>query len=117
MCKMSKVIAAIATAAAPAGLGVIRLSGEDAVEVASRIFRPQSEKRSLKEAAGYTALYGRVFDREGDIDECVALVFRAPHSFTGENVVELSCHGGLCARRLRKELLPPARANLQNGLL
>ena len=95
MCKMSKVIAAIATAAAPAGLGVIRLSGEDAVEVASRIFRPQSEKRSLKEAAGYTALYGRVFDREGDIDECVALVFRAPHSFTGENVVELSCHGGL----------------------
>ena len=44
---------------------------------------------------GYTALYGWVYDADGDIDECVALVFRAPHSYTGEDVVELTCHGGL----------------------
>lgn len=92
---MSKVIAAISTANAPAGIGVIRLSGDKAIEVASRIFRPISKTRTLEKAAGYTALYGWTFDDDGDIDECVALVFRAPHSYTGENVVELSCHGGL----------------------
>ncbi|HHV51570.1 MAG TPA: tRNA uridine-5-carboxymethylaminomethyl(34) synthesis GTPase MnmE [Clostridiales bacterium] len=92
---MSKVIAAISTAMAPAGLGVIRLSGDNAIEVASRIFRPASKSRRLTDLPGYSALYGWTFDAEGDIDECVALVFRAPHSYTGENVVELSCHGGL----------------------
>ena len=88
-------IAAIATPSAPAGLGVIRLSGEDAICIASRVFRPLSSAKSLCDLAGYTALYGHVFDESGDIDDCVALVFRAPHSYTGENVVELSCHGGL----------------------
>lgn len=92
---MNTVIAAIATAAAPAGLGVIRLSGDNAMAVASQVFRPASAHKSPETVAGYTALFGHVFDSEGDIDECVALVFRAPHSYTGENVVELSCHGGL----------------------
>ena len=92
---MSYTIAAISTPHAPAGLGVIRISGEQALDVASAVFRPLSSARSLKTAEGYTALYGHVFDDEGDIDECVALVFRAPHSYTSENVVELSCHGGL----------------------
>ncbi|HCA29041.1 MAG TPA: tRNA uridine-5-carboxymethylaminomethyl(34) synthesis GTPase MnmE [Ruminococcaceae bacterium] len=92
---MSRVIAAISTAPVPAGLGIIRVSGDAALEVAAKIFRPISKSRNLISAAGYTALYGWVYDDEGDIDECVALVFRAPHSYTGENVVELSCHGGL----------------------
>lgn len=92
---MSHTIAAISTPAAPAGLGVIRLSGEDAISVACRIFRAADPARSPDKLAGYTAAYGHVFDSDGDIDECVALVFRAPHSYTGEDVVELSCHGGL----------------------
>lgn len=90
-----RTIAALATPAAPAGLGVIRLSGQDAPAIAGRVFRPARKGSSLPDAPGYTALYGHVFDAEGDIDDCVALVFRAPHSYTGENVVELSCHGGL----------------------
>lgn len=90
-----RVIAAISTPPAPAGLGVIRISGESAIQIASKVFRPLSKEKKLEEQQGYTALYGHVFDREGDIDECVALVFRKPHSYTGENVVELSCHGGL----------------------
>lgn len=92
---MSTTIAAIATPAAPAGLGVVRLSGDAAIDIASAVFRPARAGASLRDAAGYTALYGHVFDQSGDLDDCVALVFRAPHSYTGENVVEFSCHGGV----------------------
>lgn len=92
---MSYTIAAISTPAAPAGLGVVRLSGDDAIAVACRVFRAADPARALDKLAGYTAAYGHVFDEGGDIDDCVALVFRAPHSYTGEDVVELSCHGGL----------------------
>ncbi len=92
---MAYTIAAIATPAAPAGLGVVRLSGDEAVAVAGRVFRAAQSSRSPDKLEGYTAAYGHVFDADGDIDDCVALVFRAPHSYTGEDVVELSCHGGL----------------------
>ena len=91
---MSHVIAAISTPAGAAGLGVVRLSGDDAVAVAAKLFRPMDANRPLTALKGYTAAYGHVFDADGDIDDCVALVFRAPHSYTGEEVVELSCHGG-----------------------
>lgn len=91
---MSHVIAAISTPAGAAGLGVVRLSGDDAVAVAAKLFRPIRQERDLTALSGYTAAYGHVYDADGDIDDCVALVFRAPHSYTGEDVVELSCHGG-----------------------
>ncbi len=92
---MNDTIVAISTPLAPAGLGVVRLSGADAPAIADRIFRPLDEHRCPSALAGYTAAYGHVFDEKGDFDDTVALVFRAPHSYTGENVVELSCHGGL----------------------
>ena len=92
---MSDVIVAISTPLAPAGLGVVRLSGEDAPAVADRVFRPMDASRKPSALSGYTAAYGHLFDDAGDFDDAVALVFRAPHSYTGENVVELSCHGGL----------------------
>ena len=91
---MSHVIAAISTPAGAAGLGVVRLSGDDAVAIAAKLFRPIRQERDLTALSGYTAAYGHVYDADGDIDDCVALVFRAPHSYTGEDVVELSCHGG-----------------------
>ncbi|MBQ2296497.1 MAG: tRNA uridine-5-carboxymethylaminomethyl(34) synthesis GTPase MnmE [Clostridia bacterium] len=91
---MSEVIAAVSTPLMSAGLGVIRISGENAAEIADRVFRSVSGKK-LAEISGYSALYGHVFDKKGDIDEVVALNFRAPHSFTGENAVELSCHGSV----------------------
>ncbi len=92
---MASVIAAISTPMAPAGLGVIRLSGAGAIEIASLVFKPFDETRQLSSLSGYRAAYGRVADADGDIDECIATVFRAPHSYTGEDVVEFSCHGGL----------------------
>ena len=102
---MSRTIAAIATALSPAGLGVIRLSGDDAIDIADRVFRA-ANGRKLAELCGYEAAYGHVFDADSDIDDAVALVFRAPHSYTGENTVELSCHGGtyLLRRTLRAAL-------------
>jgi len=87
-------IAAIATPNASGGIGVIRISGEDAIVVADKVFRAISEKK-LCDIKGYTALFGHIYENESAIDECVALVFRAPKSYTGEDVVELSCHGGL----------------------
>lgn len=85
-------IAALSTPAAPAGLGVVRVSGENACEITANVFRAAKDIRTMD---GYTAAFGHVFDADGDIDECVALVFRAPHSYTGEDTVELSCHGGV----------------------
>ena len=91
---MNNTIAAISTPAGSAGLGVVRLSGPDALAVAARVFRPADPRKTADKLSGYTAAYGRVFDAEGDVDECVLLAFRAPHSYTGEDVAELSCHGG-----------------------
>ena len=91
---MGTTIAAIATAQAAAGLGTVRLSGENALSIADRVFSAVSGKK-LIDAKGYTAYYGKVHDGETQLDDAVALVFRAPKSYTGEDVVELSCHGGL----------------------
>ncbi|MDQ5983092.1 MAG: tRNA modification GTPase MnmE [Eubacteriales bacterium SKADARSKE-1] len=90
----TETIAAIATARGQGGIGVIRISGEDSIEIADKIFVSYLNKK-LKDTPGYTARYGRIFDKNECIDEVVALVFRAPHSYTGENVVEISCHGGV----------------------
>ncbi len=87
-------IAAIATAQAAAGLGTIRISGEDALTIADSVFSALNKKK-LSEIPGYSALYGKVYDGETPLDDAVALVFRAPKSYTGEDVVEISCHGGL----------------------
>ncbi|MDO4459685.1 MAG: tRNA uridine-5-carboxymethylaminomethyl(34) synthesis GTPase MnmE [Clostridia bacterium] len=92
---VSDSIAAISTPLAPGGLGVIRVSGEHAAEISDKVFKSVSG-RSLAELEGYHALFGFVYDEKGEkLDECVALRFRAPHSYTGENTVELSCHGGV----------------------
>ena len=87
-------IAAISTGRAPGGIGVIRISGENAINVADKVFSSFNGKK-LEEISGYSALYGKASDENGNIDNVVALVFRAPKSYTGEDVVEISCHGGL----------------------
>ena len=94
-------IAAIATAPGAGGIAVVRLSGAESYRVAARVFRPANPKKSVEAAKGYTALFGHFVEGDDVFDEGVALFFRAPHSYTGEDVVELSCHGGnAVARRL-----------------
>ena len=90
----SQTVAAISTAQGEGGIGVIRISGDDAPLIADRVFQSCNGRR-LAEMKGYTAAFGKIIRDGEELDEAVALVFRAPHSYTGENVVELSCHGGV----------------------
>lgn len=91
---MAQTIAAISTGSAPGGIGVIRISGEKAVETADRVFAPV-DGSSLMDLKGYRAKFGNIICNKEKIDNAVALVFRAPKSYTGEDVVELSVHGGM----------------------
>ena len=94
-------IAAIATAPGAGGIAVVRLSGPESYAVAARVFRPANPNKKVADAKGYTALFGSFVEGDDAFDEGVALFFREPHSYTGEDVVELSCHGGSAvARRL-----------------
>ena len=107
-------VAAISTAQGEGGIGVIRISGDDALRIADKIFNSVSGKK-VTEMKGYTASFGKISENGEDIDEAVALVFKAPHSYTGEDVVELSCHGGLyITKRVLRAVLNagavPARA-------
>lgn len=90
----NRTIAAIATPAGDGALGVIRISGDKAFEIADKIFFPFS-KKSLCDFEGYQAAYGEIKDDDNVLDDAVALVFRAPHSFTGEDTVEITLHGGM----------------------
>jgi len=101
-------IAAIATAPGTGGIAVVRLSGPESRAVAEKVFRPVNAAKSVREAKGYTAMFGAFVEGGEPFDEGVALFFRAPHSYTGEDVVELSCHGGSAvARRLVERVLRP----------
>lgn len=106
---------ACATPPGIGGIAVIRMSGRGADEIADRVFRILRSSgqriRSVREMPGYTMAFGRVIDPNDDsiIDECILSVFRAPHSYTGEDLIEISCHGGAA---VRQEII---RVLLQNG--
>ena len=90
-------ISAISTANGEAGIGIIRISGEHAIEVADAMFQAMSGK-PISEMGSYRAAYGRIVDGAGEMmDEAIALLMRSPGSYTGEDVVELQCHGGRIA--------------------
>lgn len=91
-------IAAIATPLAAGGIAVIRVSGAGAIGVAEQVFFPMRGK-SLGEMGGYTCTYGKICCEETELDRGVATIFRAPRSYTGEDVVEISCHGGIFVTR------------------
>lgn len=108
-------IAAISTAQGEGGIGVIRISGEHAAAVADKVFQAVSHKR-LCDMKGYTAAFGKIVSDGEELDEAVALVFRAPHSYTGEDVVELSCHGGVyITQQVLRAVLNAGAAPAQAG--
>ena len=108
---MEKTIAAVSTAPAPGGIGIVRISGEEALAVADQVFRGVSGKK-LSEMRGYTAQLGGAFTPAGErLDDVVALVYRSPKSYTGEDVVELSCHGGLYVTKRLLQLVLDAGAS------
>jgi len=87
-------VAAISTPNAAGGIGIIRVSGERSIEITQKIFRSISGKK-LSDMKGYTAAYGGVYEGDEKLDDAVIIVYRAPHSYTGEDVTEICCHGGL----------------------
>ena len=103
-------ISAIATAMGEGGIGIIRVSGERAMAVATAVFQPASGRR-LTDYGTQRAVYGRIIDQDGAVvDEAMALVMQAPHSYTKEDVVELQCHGGIMPLRRTLQLTYQAGA-------
>ena len=92
---METTIVALATPPGAGGIAVVRLSGPESYRVTGQVFRPMNPEKKVSEAKGYTAMFGHFIARGKMLDEGVALFFRAPRSYTGEDVVELSCHGGM----------------------
>lgn len=108
-------IAAIATGGGTGGISVIRISGEKALEIAEKVFKPARDKK-ISDMKGYTACYGGIYDKEDKLDDGILLVFRAPHSFTGEDTAEITCHGGvLITRRVLRACLTAGAEMAQAG--
>lgn len=102
-------IAAIATALSESGIGIIRISGDEAIETADRIFRTKSGKKILRTIESHTIHYGFIVDTEEIIDEVMVSVMKAPRSYTAEDTVEINCHGGILVMQKILEL------TLKNG--
>mgnify|MGYP004507672787 FL=1 len=98
-------IAAIATGMTNAGIGIIRISGEDAIAVADKVFRAKNPDKKLVMTKSYSALFGNICDGDCVLDEAICLVMRAPNSYTTEDVVEVQCHGGIVMLRKILELI------------
>lgn len=96
---MNETIAAIATPPGEGGLAVIRISGPKAFEVAEKIFKPARASK-IKEALSHTIHYGWIVQEDRRIDEVLLSIFRAPRTFTGEDTIEISCHGGMLPARM-----------------
>ena len=108
-------IAAVSTPDATGGIAVIRISGDDAIKIAGKVFVPAG-KKIVSDMKGYTCCYGTAYDDGERIDDCILTVFRRPHSYTGEDVAEISCHGGIyVTRRILRTILKNGADNAQAG--
>ncbi len=109
-------IAAIATPPGAAAVGMVRMSGEQALMIADKVFTPISSGGKICERDGYTACLGKISDEKGPIDEVMAFIYRAPKSYTGENVVEFCSHGSsLLVGRVLDALLSAGAVAAQPG--
>lgn len=96
---METTIAAISTAMSESGIGIIRVSGPEALDIVNRIYRSKGGKKDINKVPTHTIHYGYIYDGEELIDEVLVMVMRAPRTFTGEDTVEIDCHGGVYAMR------------------
>lgn len=96
---METTIAAISTAMSAGGIGIIRISGDEAFEVIKRVYRSKGGKKDILKVDSHTIHYGYIYDGEELIDEVLVMIMHAPRTFTGENTVEIDCHGGVFAMK------------------
>lgn len=98
-------IAAISTAVSPSGIGIVRMTGSEAVTIADKIYRGKKEKK-LADQKSHTIHYGYIVDKEDIIDEVLVMLMKGPHTYTGEDTVEINCHGGVyVVRRILETLI------------
>ena len=108
-------ICAISTAPGVGGIAVIRVSGPKAFEICDQVFQPKKAGKSLATQKAYTMTFGNLIGNQGEtIDEVVAAVFRAPHSFTGEDTVEITCHGSIYIQQQILQVLIAKGCRLAN---
>ena len=100
----TETIAAIATAMNNSGIGIVRISGDDAFAIIKKIFRPYRNK-NIDEVSSHTVHYGTIVDGDQIIDEVLVLIMKAPHTYTRENTVEIDCHGGMYVLQKTLELV------------
>lgn len=91
----SDTIAAVATAMSDSGIGIIRISGDEAIQIADRIYRSKLGKKRLVNVESHTVHYGFIYDKDELIDEVMVVVMKAPNTYTREDTVEIDCHGGI----------------------
>lgn len=103
--KVIDTIAAIATAAGNSGIGIVRVSGDEAIDVVERIFESVKKDKKLKNVKSHTINYGNIVENGKVIDEVLVMVMKGPNSYTGEDVVEIDCHGGMIVIRKILELV------------
>ena len=88
-------IAAISTAVSNAGLSIIRISGENSLDIIDKIFRSKAKNKKISDAVSHTVHYGYIYDGDLLIDEVMVLLMKGPKSYTKEDVIEIDCHGGI----------------------
>ena len=96
---MDATIAAISTAMSASGIGIVRISGEKAMDVIVKIYRSKNGKKDIREVGSHTIHYGFIYDGEEVVDEVLVMIMRGPHTYTGEDTVEIDCHGGVYAMK------------------
>jgi tRNA modification GTPase len=113
MASFSDTIAALSTPPGTGGLAVVRVSGTRAIEIVAGLFSPKRAMRALTEMATHRVAFGEIHDGQGEkIDDALVSLFRAPHSFTGENTVEISCHGSVYIQQKILQLLVAGGARM-----
>ncbi|WP_455257917.1 tRNA uridine-5-carboxymethylaminomethyl(34) synthesis GTPase MnmE [Peptoniphilus asaccharolyticus] len=108
---LTDTIAAISTATGQAGIGIVRMSGDEAIQIADKFFRPIS-KKTIEDSKNRTMMYGHIYDDEKLVDEVLVCKMQGPHSYTREDIVEIYCHGGIVSVRKILNLLLSAGARL-----
>lgn len=96
---MDATIAAISTAMSASGIGIVRISGENAMDVIAKIYRSKNGKKDIRTVVSHTIHYGFIYDGAEVVDEVLVMIMRGPHTYTGEDTVEIDCHGGVYAMK------------------
>ena len=96
---MDKTIAAISTAMSASGIGIVRISGDEAMDIIAKIYRSKKGNKNIKEVKSHTIHYGFIYDGDEVVDEVLVMIMKGPHTYTGEDTVEIDCHGGVYAMK------------------